>query len=151
MKTLYESILDDNIGDNSIVQMFFNSIRNAKSFEEFKNVALSLKSYLDDEIGTDYKKALNKAEQKRSGWYLAIVGLGTSVNKEMCKILVSSGPSTTYYLRFYRPIGGVSVMKTNMSFYGLTFADEDDYYPNDYVYVLDDKWNELRKMIINGK
>lgn len=144
MKTLYESILDDNIGDDSIVPMFFNSIRNAKSFEEFKNVALSLKSYLDDEIGTDYKKALNKANQKRSGWYLAIVGLGTSVNKEMCKILVSSGPSTTHYLRFYRSIGGVSVMKTNMSFYDLNIE-------GNCVYVLNDKWNELRKMIINKK
>ena len=144
MKTLYESILDDNIGDDSLVLMFFNSIRNAKSFEKFKNVALSLKSYLDDEIGTDYKKALNKANQKRSGQYLAIVDLGTYVNKDLCKILVSSGPSTTHYLRFYRSTGKVSVMRSNMSLYDLTLED-------DYVYVLDDKWNELRKMIINGK
>ena len=144
MKTLYESLLDDNIGDDSIVPMFFKSLINAKSFKEFKDVALSLKSYLDDEVGDDYNEAHKKTKQNRSGYYLAIVDLGTPVNKEMCKILVSSGPSTTHYLRFYRSTGKVSVMRTNMSFYDLALED-------DYVYVIDDKWNELRKLIINKK
>lgn len=67
-----ESILDDNIGDDSMVPMFFNNLRNAKSPEEFNNIITSLKSYLDDEIGTDYKKALNKTKRNRSGHYLAI-------------------------------------------------------------------------------
>lgn len=151
MKTLYESILDDNIGDNSIVQMFFKSIMNAKSFKEFKDVALSLKSYLDDDLGNNYKKALNKTKQNRSGHYLSIIDLGIPTNKELCKILVSSGPSNSYWLRFHESTGRVSIRKTNISFYDLTFADEGDYGPNDYVYVLDDKWNELRKMIINRK
>lgn len=57
---IQESILDDNIGDDSIVQMFFNNLINARNAKEFKNIALSLKSYLDDEIGDDYKKAANK-------------------------------------------------------------------------------------------
>lgn len=144
MKTLYESLLDDNIGDDSIVPMFFNSIRNAKSFEEFKNIALSLKSYLDDEVGDDYNEAHKKTKQNRSGYYLAIEDLGIPNNEELCKIVVSSGPSTTHYLRFYRSIGGVSVMKTNMSFYDLNIE-------GNCVYVLNDKWNELRKMIINKK
>lgn len=139
-----ESILDDNIGDDSIVPMFFKSIMNAKSMKEFKDIALSLKSYLDDEIGSDYNEAHKKTKQSRLGYYLAIMDLGTPSNEEMCKILVSSGPSTTHYLRFYRSTGKVSVMRTNMSFYDLALED-------DYVYVLNDKWNELRKMIINGK
>lgn len=144
MKTLYESILDDNIGDDSIVPMFFKSLMNAKSFKEFKDVALSLKSYLDDEIGDDYNKAHKKTKQNRSGYYLAIMDLGTPSNEEMCKILVSSGPSNSYWLRFYESTGRVSIRKSNISFYDMTFED-------DYVYVLDDKWNELRKMIINKK
>ena len=144
MKTLYESILDDNIGDNSIVQMFFKSLINAKSFKEFKDVALSLKSYLDDEVGDDYNEAHKKTKQNRSGYYLAIEDLGTPINEEMCRIVVSSGPSNVYYLRFYKSTGRVNVRKTNISFYDMTFED-------DYVYVLDNKWNELRKMIINKK
>lgn len=139
-----ESILDDNIGDDSIVPMFFKSLMNAKSFKEFKDVALSLKSYLDDEVGDDYNEAHKKTKQSRLGYYLAIMDLGTPINEEMCKILVSSGSSHVHYLRFYKSTGKVSVMRTNMSFYDLTFED-------DYVYVLDDKWNELRKMIINKK
>lgn len=142
---IQESILDDNIEDKNIIPMIFKSIMNAKSFKEFKNVALSLKSYLDDEIGSDYKKASNKIDQNRSGQYLAVVDLGTPANKEMCQILVSSGPSTTHYLRFYKSTGRVTVMRTNMSFYDLIVAEDV------YVYVLDDKWNELRKMIINKR
>ena len=144
MKTLYESILDDNIGDNSIVQMFFKSLINAKSFKEFKDVTLSLKSYLDDEVGDDYNEAHKKTKQNRSGYYLAIEDLGTPINEEMCRIVVSSGPSNVCYLRFYKSTGRVNVRKTNISFYDMTFED-------DYVYVLDNKWNELRKMVINKK
>lgn len=150
-----ESILDDNIGDNSIVSMFFKSIMNAKSFKEFKDVALSLKSYLDDDLGNNYKKALNKTKQNRSGHYLSIIlpdiAIPGKPDGYACKILVSSGPSNSYWLRFYESTGRVSIRKTNISFYDLTFADEDDYGPNDCVYILDDKWNELRKMIINKK
>ena len=142
MKTLYESILDDNIGDNSIVQMFFKSLINAKSFKEFKDVALSLKSYLDDEVGDDYNEAHKKTKQNRSGYYLAIEDLGIPLNEELCKIVVSSGLSNVYYLRFYKSTGRVNVRKTNMSFYDLNIE-------GNCVYVLNDKWNELRKMIIN--
>lgn len=147
-----ESILDDNIGDDSIVPMFFKSLMNAKSFKEFKDVALSLKSYLDDDLGNDYKKALNKTKQNRSGHYLSIILPDMAIpgqSEYFCKILVSSGPSNSYWLRFYESTGRVSIRKSNISFYDLIF--EDDYDPVDYVYVLDDKWNELRKMIINKK
>lgn len=44
----------------------------------------------------------------------------------------------------YESTSGVNVRKTNISFYDMTFED-------DYVYVLNDKWNELRKLIINKK
>lgn len=137
-----ESILDDNIGDDSIVQMFFNNLRNTKSPEEFNNIIMSLKSYLDDEIGIDYKKALNKTKRNRSGHYLAI---RCSENERSFSIIISSGPSQINIFRFFGSSTNLAyILRFNMSFYDAVFD-------NDYVYVLDDKWNELRKMIINVK
>lgn len=136
-----ESILDDNIGDNSIVQMFFESIMNAKNPKEFKNMALSLKSYLDDEIGTDYTKAYKMTKRDRFGHYLVI---HNPENKEERWIMVASGPSQTICVHFYKSVQKVFISKYNLSLYDLLHDD-------DCVYKLNDKWNELRKMIINRK
>lgn len=138
---ILESILDDNIGDDSIVPMFFNSIMNAKSYKEFKNVALSLKSYLDDEIGSDYEKALNKAKQKRSGQYLAI---DADLGRSFYKIVVAAGPSRIYYVKYHGLTNRVSVLGLNTSF--SDFCSE-----SESVYILNDKWDELRKMIIDKR
>lgn len=136
---IQESILDDNIEDENIIPMIFKSIMNAKSYKEFKNVALSLKSYLDDEIGSDYKKALNKANQNRLGQYLAI---DSDLGKSFYKIVVAAGPSRIYYVKYHDITNRVSILRLNTSF--SDFCSE-----SEYVYILNDKWNELRKMIIN--
>ena len=136
-----ESILDDNIEDENIIPMIFKSIMNAKSFKEFKDIALSLKSYLDDEIGDDYKKALNKASKNRSGQYLAI---DSDLGRSFYKIVVAAGPSRIYYVKYHDITNRVSVLGLNVSFSDFCSDTES-------VYILNDKWNELRKMIINKK
>lgn len=138
-----ESILDDNIGDDSIVPMFFESIMNAKSVKEFKDVALSLKSYLDDDLGKDYKKALNKTKQNRFGNYLAI---NPVLSQDFYIICVSVGPSCIYYIKYYKSTNKVSVHSLNISFFD--WCEGPESIP---VYILNDKWNKLRKMIINKK
>lgn len=137
-----ESILDDDIGDNSIVPMFFNNLKNAKNPKEFNNIITSLKSYLDDELGTDYKKALDKTKRNRLGRYLAIQ---CSENKLSFSIIVSAGPSQVMVFRFFESTRFACILGTNISFYDVVFDDDC------CIYVLDDKWNELRKMIINRK
>lgn len=136
-----ESILDDNIGDNSVVQMFFESIMNAKNSKEFKNMVLSLRSYLDDEIGVDYTKAYKRIKQYRYGYYLSI---HNPENKKECWIMVASGPSKTACIHFYNSVQKVFISKYNLSLLDLLHDD-------DCIYILNDKWNELRKMIINRK
>lgn len=136
-----ESILDDNIEDENIIPMIFKSIMNAKSSKEFKDIALSLKSYLDDEIGKDYKKALNKANQNRSGQYLAI---DSDLGSRFYKIVVAAGPSRIYYVKYHDLTNRVSVLGLNTSFGDFCSESES-------VYILNDKWNELRKMIINKR
>ena len=136
-----ESILDDNIGDNSIVQMFFESIMNAKNPKEFNNITASLKSYLDDEIGDDYTKAYERIKQNRSGYYLVI---HNPENKKERWIMIASGPSRTICVHFYKSVQKVFISKYNLSLHDLLHDD-------DCIYILDDKWNELRKMIINRK
>lgn len=136
-----ESILDDNIGDDSIVPMFFKSIMNAKSIKEFKDIALSLKSHLDDDLGNDYKKVLNKTKRNRFGNYLAI---NPVLGDDFYKISVSAGPSCIYYIQYYNTTNRVSIHRLGISFFDWCGDSES-------VYILDDKWNELRKMIINYK
>ena len=136
-----ESILDDNIEDENIIPMIFKSIMNAKSFKEFKDITLSLKSYLDDEIGDDYKKALDKANKNRSGQYLAI---DSDLGRSFYKIVVAAGPSRIYYVKYHDITNRVSVLGLNVSFSDFCSDTES-------VYILNDKWNELRKMIINKK
>ena len=136
-----ESILDDNIGDDSIVPMFFNNLMDAKNPKEFNNMVTSLKSYLDDEIGDDYTRAYKMTKRDRSGHYLAILNFENSEDRS---ILVSSGPSQTTCVKFYNSTQKVFILKYNLSIHDLLH--------NGYcVYKLDDKWNELRKMIINRK
>ena len=136
-----ESILDDNVGDDSIVPMFFNNLMDAKNLKEFNNITTSLKSYLDDEIGDDYTRAYKMTKRDRFGHYLVIRNFG---NNEGCSIMVSSGPSQTTCVHFYNSAQKVFISKYNLSLHDL-LCD------GDCVYKLNDKWNELRKMIINGK
>ena len=136
-----ESILDDNVGEDSIVPMFFNNLMDAKNPKEFNNIVTSLKSYLDDEIGDDYTKAYKRIKQDRSGYYLTI---HHPENKKERWIMVASGPSQTICVHFYKSVQRVFISKYNLSLHDLLHDD-------DCIYILNDKWNELRKMIINRK
>ena len=145
-----ESIFDieDNLPES---KLWFNSFMVSKSKKDFNSLCERLKNELDNDFGRDYKKVFNKTKINRMGKYLCIIRRNDDDKKDEWSVFVSYGNIYKVELCWFR-----NESRTLLSSMGLhsfisvhqvvnRLSLKEGY----YLYELDDKWDEFRKLIIN--
>ena len=135
-----ESFFDDEDKtiDAALVSGIMSKIANSKD-EEFVNEIKNLKQMLDEEIGTNYRKAWSDSRRSRKKKYVYI-------NSRFNQLWVNEEHSTSKGIELNHWNKTPEVLWYNGAFYALSMADNDP-----YIYELDDKWGVIVDIIRNAK
>lgn len=141
MKTLYESLLDAEEPKDTVV--WFHSLMNVKSQEEFDNLCEKLKNLLDNELGKDYDKAFNRLTKYPRGKSLCIVASG-----DHWVIYVSKTDIYKSQLSWNPRKNRVEITYSSIDLYSYLKLHQADIF---YLYGLNGEWNNLRDLINQHK
>lgn len=135
-----ESFFDDEDKtiDTALVSGIMSKIANSKG-DDFVNEIKNLKQLLDEEIGTNYRKAWSDSRRSRKKKYVYI-------NSKFNQLWVNEEYSTSKGIELNYWGKTPKVLWYNGAFYALSMADNDP-----YIYELNDKWGVIVDIIRDAK
>lgn len=135
-----ESFFDDEDEtiDTALVSGIMSKIANS-SGDDFVSEIKELKQMLDEEIGTNYRKAWSDSRHSRKKKYVYI-------NSRFNQLWVNENYSTAKGIELNHWNKTPEVLWYNGAFYALSMADNDP-----YIYELNDKWSVIVDVIRNAK